>query len=96
MKISFSERVWHYYSRAGDRSYLLMVCILFALVIQYDLIVNNLNFEKLNFFQIGLSLFILASGFIILELFSSNRLTSTYRIKIFSGHLGRSDFFKQN
>ena len=63
---------------------LLMVCILFALVIQYDLIVNNLNFEKLNFFQIGLSLFILASGFIIFRAFflQSNH-PSTNRIKKF-------------
>ena len=63
---------------------LLMVCILFALVIQYDLIVNNLNFEKLNFFQIVLSLFILASGFIIFRAFflQSNH-PSTNRIKKF-------------
>ena len=63
---------------------LLMVCILFALVIQYDLIVNNLNFEKLNFFQIGLSLFILASGFIIFRaFFLQSTHPSTNRIKKF-------------
>lgn len=63
---------------------LLMVCILFALVIQYDLIVNNLNFEKLNFFQIGLSLFILASGFIIFRaFFLQSTHPYTYRIKKF-------------
>ena len=63
---------------------LLVVCILFALVIQYDLIVNNLNFEKLNFFQIGLSLFILASGFIIFRVFFlQSTHPSTYRIKKF-------------
>ncbi len=63
---------------------LLMVCILFALVTQYDLIVNNLNFEKLNFFQIGLSLFILASGFIIFRgFFLQSTHPSTNRIKKF-------------
>ncbi len=48
---------------------LLMICILLALGLQYDLIVGYLNFKDLNYFQTGLSLTILASVFVLFRKF---------------------------
>ena len=43
---------------------LLMICILLALGLQYDLIADYLNFKDLNFFQTGVSLVIFTTIFI--------------------------------
>ena len=67
--------------------FILMICILLALGLQYDLIVDHLNFEKLNFLQMALSLFILASGFVLFRKFflqSTHPVTNRIK-KIFQG-----------
>ena len=48
---------------------LLLLCILLALGLQYDLIADYLNLKDLNFFQTGLSLFILTIIFILFQKF---------------------------
>lgn len=66
---------------------ILMICILLALGLQYDLIVDHLNFEELNFLQMALSLFILASGFVLFRKFflqSTHPVTNRIK-KIFQG-----------
>ena len=66
---------------------ILMICILLALGLQYDLIVDYLNFEELNFLQMALSLFILASGFVLFRKFflqSTHPVTNRIK-KVFQG-----------
>ena len=48
---------------------ILMIFILLALSLQYELIVDYINFEELNFFLIAISLFILALSLIFLKKF---------------------------
>ena len=48
---------------------LLMICILLALGLQYDLIADYLNLKDLNFFQTGVSLIILTTIFILFQKF---------------------------
>jgi len=64
---------------------LLISCILLALGLQYDLIINYLSLKDINFFQLGLSIMILAIGFFLIRNFflqSSHPVTE--RIKQFS------------
>ena len=48
---------------------ILMSCILFALGLQFDLIINYLNFKELNYFQLGLSIVTLTLGFFLMRKF---------------------------
>ena len=63
---------------------ILMCCILLALVLKFDLIINYLNLMDLNFFQSGLSFITLVIGFLFIRKFflQSNHYV-TERIKQF-------------
>ena len=74
---------------------LLLLCILLALGLQFDLIADYLNLKDLNFFQTGLSLIILMIIFILFQSLSINLPNHYEKIKQFFQGIWEGNDFHQ-